>query len=428
MPELTRRNFLAASSALTLAGLIGGGAAFARESRLRLSWWGNNDRAERTNKVIDLFKAANAGVEIEGQTLPGGGDYWTRLATQTAGGNPPDVIQMDYRYIFEYAGRGVLLPLDDLMTSTVNLSNWPEERIEVGRVDGKVYGVSLGANTGAVILNLTAREEADIEPPTIGTTREQFADLCAQFSAKTTRTAFFGTQDASGHETSFETYLRQRGKALYAADGNLGFDETDAKARLDLWVEMRKSGACVPAEVQALSQGNVDTSVVTVGKAATGIAQSNQLVSYQKANTDKLGMTSIPVIEGGQLGQYLKPSMYFSLSSQTKDPELAGKFLDFFINNPEAMQVLGVERSAPEAPETRQAILPSPDESSQAALTYLDSIASVIGTLPPAPPQGAGEGTTVLMSVAEEVAFEAKSTEQGAADLVAGMAQAVGRG
>lgn len=428
MPELTRRNFLAASSALTLAGLIGGGTAFGQESRLRLSWWGNVERAERTNKIIDLFKAANAGVEIEGQTLPGGGDYWTWLATQTAGGNPPDVIQMDYRYIFEYAGRGVLLPLDDLLTSTIDLSNWREERIDVGRVDGKVYGISLGANTGAVILNLTAWEEAGIEPPTIGTTWEQFADLCTQLTSKTTRTGFFGTQDASGHETSFETYLRQRGKALYAADGSLGFDETDAKAWFDLWSEMRKAGACVPADVQALSQGNVDTSVVTVGKAATGIAQSNQLVSYQKANTDRLGMTSIPVIEGGQPGQYLKPSMYFSLSSQTKDPELAGKFLDFFINNPDSMQILGVERGAPEAPETRQAILPSLDEASQEALTYLDNIASVIGALPPAPPQGAGEGTTVLMSVAEEVAFEAKSSEQGAADLVAGMAQAVARG
>lgn len=425
---LTRRSFLAASSALTLAGLVGSGRAFAQESRLRLSWWGNAERAERTNKVVDLFKAANAGVDIEGQTLPGGGDYWTWLATQTAGGNPPDVIQMDYRYIFEYAGRGVLLPLDELMASTIDLSNWPEERIEVGRVDGKVYGVSLGANTGAVILNLSAWEEAGIEPPTVGTTWEQFADLCTQFSGKTQRADFYGTQDASGHETSFETYLRQRGKAMYANDGSLGFDETDAKAWLDLWAEMRKAKACVPAEIQALSQGNVDTSVVTVGKAATGIAQSNQLVSYQKANTDKLGMTSIPVIEGGKPGQYLKPSMYFSLSSQTKNPELAGKFLDFFINNPEAMQILGVERGAPEAPATRQAILPSLDEPSQAALTYLDSIASVIGTLPPAPPQGAGEGTTVLMSVAEEVAFEAKSTEQGAADLVAGMAQAVGRG
>ncbi len=428
MPTLSRRQFLAAGSALSLATVMGARSTFAQQERLRLSWWGNAERSERTNQVIDLFTAANAGVTIDGQSLPGGGDYWTWLATQTAGGNPPDVIQMDYRYIFEYAGRGVLLPLDELIGSTIDLSDWPEDRIEVGRVDGKVYGISLGANTGAVILTLTAFEEAGLEPPTVGTTWEQFAEICGQLSQKTTRSGFFGTQDASGHETSFETYLRQRGKAMYAGDGQLGFDAEDAEAWFALWSEMRKSGACVPADVQALSQGNVDTSVVTVGKAAVGIAQSNQLVSYQKANQDSLAMTGIPVIEGGQPGQYLKPSMYFSLSARAGNPELAGRFLDFFLNNEEAMNILGVERGAPESPATRAAISPSLDEPSQAALAYLDSISSLIGTLPPAPPQGAGEATTVLGSVAEEVAFEMKSVEQGAADLVAGMTEAIGRG
>ena len=38
-------------------------------------------------------------------------DYWPKLATQAAGQNLPDVIQMDYRYIFEYARRGQLADL-----------------------------------------------------------------------------------------------------------------------------------------------------------------------------------------------------------------------------------------------------------------------------------------------------------------------------
>ncbi|MGB3338801.1 MAG: ABC transporter substrate-binding protein [Devosia sp.] len=425
--NLTRRNFIAGTSMLALAGMAGIRGALAQESRLRLSWWGNAERADRTNSIIDLFKAANPGIEIDGQSLPGGGDYWTWLATQTAGGNPPDVIQMDYRYIFEYAGRDVLLPLDDLIASTIDLSNWPDDRIGVGRVDGKVYGISLGANTGGLILNQTAWDEAGVAAPQIGTNWEEFAQLSAELTSKTPRKDFYGTQDASGHEVSFETYLRQRGKAQYAPEGGLGFEVEDAVAWFTMWSDMRKSGACVPADVQALSQGNVDTSLVTTGKAASGIAQSNQLVAYQKANTDQLGMVSLPVLEGGQPGQYLKPSMYFSLSSKVANPELAGQFLNFFLNDPEAMNILGVERGAPEDPKTREAILPSLDAPSQAALSYLDSIAALIGPLPPAPPQGAGEATTVLGTVSEEVAFEAKSVEQGAADLHAGMAEALAR-
>ena len=59
-----------------------------------------------------LYSTQNPGVTIDGETL-GWDDYWPRLATQTAGRNAPDVIQMDYRYIFEYARRGALLPLDE---------------------------------------------------------------------------------------------------------------------------------------------------------------------------------------------------------------------------------------------------------------------------------------------------------------------------
>lgn len=191
---------------------------------------------------------------------------------------------------------------------------------------------------------------------------------------------------------------------------------------------MRETGACAPADVQALSQGNVDTSLITTGKAASGIAQSNQLVAYQKSNVDQLGMVSLPVIADGKPGQYLKPSMYFSVSSQTANPELAGKFIDFFLNNPEAMTILGVERGAPEDPETRAAISPGLDASSQEALAYLDAISELVGPLPPAPPMGAGEATTVLASISEEIAFGAKSPEQGATDLVAGMADALSRG
>ena len=58
--------------------------------------------------MIAAYQAANPNVKIEGQ--PGEfTSYWDKLATQTAGGTAPDIIQMDMNYISEYGNRGALL-------------------------------------------------------------------------------------------------------------------------------------------------------------------------------------------------------------------------------------------------------------------------------------------------------------------------------
>src|SRR5438876_194912 len=80
--------------------------------RRRMAWWGGTDRARRTQEALTAYQRANPNIEVATESV-GWGDYWTRLATQVAGGNAPDLIQMDYRYIFEYARRRALKPLDE---------------------------------------------------------------------------------------------------------------------------------------------------------------------------------------------------------------------------------------------------------------------------------------------------------------------------
>src|SRR4030095_10587479 len=82
--------------------------------RMRAVWWGGQDRARRTNEAIQLFEKQRADLKIATESTAWA-DYWTKVATLVAGGNAPDGIQMDYRYLVEYAKRGTLLPLDPLM-------------------------------------------------------------------------------------------------------------------------------------------------------------------------------------------------------------------------------------------------------------------------------------------------------------------------
>ncbi|MBP7001548.1 extracellular solute-binding protein [Amaricoccus sp.] len=404
--RIDRRSLLAGAAGIAALGALGPRAARAQDARLRLMWWGSQNRNERTNTVIGLFTGANPGIAVEGESA-GWDDYWTRLATQTAGGNAPDVMQMDYRYIFEYARRGVLAPLDEAVASgALDLSGFSEEAIAGGKVDGKIYGVSLGANSSAMIVNAQAFEEAGVAPPERGMTWDAFAVRAAELTEKAGKKGFHGSADGGGVEPTFEGWLRQRGKALYDADGKLAFDAGDAGEWFAMWQAMRDSGACVPADLQALDQLNIETSMVSLGHAAVAFAHSNQIVGYQGLSQAPLTMAPYPTGgEGSKPGQYRKPSMFFSAYANTKVPGEAAKFVSYFINDEAATDALGVERGVPESASVRERLAQTLDDLGKAQIEYVANLGDLAGPLPPPPPSGAGEIAFALKRVNEEVGF-----------------------
>jgi multiple sugar transport system substrate-binding protein len=419
--KLNRRKVLAGGAALMSASTLGLGAgrAFAQENRLRLMWWGSQPRSDRTFAVSDLFMQTHDGVSIDGESI-GWDDYWPRLATQVAGRNAPDVIQMDYRYIFEYARRGALAPLEGFVPDTLNVSDFDDATVDGGSVDGSLYGVSLGANSSAMMVNAAVFEELGIEIPGNDLTFDQLKEIGDEITANSGRSGFHGLSDGSGVEPFFENFVRQRGKALYTEDGQLAFDVEDTREWFALWAAMRESGACVPADVQALDQRQIETGMVSLGHAAVSYAHSNQLVGYQAINEDPIVMHPYPrIAEGVGGGHYRKPSMFFSVSAQSANPELAAEYISFFVNNPEAAAILDVERGVPESAAVRDALAPQLDESGRAAVEYISELGDLAGALPPPPPLGAGEIDVTLVRVSQEVAFGQHTPESGAEAFVA---------
>ena len=78
---------------------------------LRMTWWGSQKRHDLTIQVIELFQKMHPNIKIVYE-FSGWRDYWTKLTTQAAGGNLPDIMQHDYARISEWVSRGLLLPLD----------------------------------------------------------------------------------------------------------------------------------------------------------------------------------------------------------------------------------------------------------------------------------------------------------------------------
>jgi multiple sugar transport system substrate-binding protein len=399
------------SSALFAAGAAGIGPSWAQGSSLRLLFWGGQDRADRTYAVSDLYEAAS-GNTMEGEFLAWN-DYWPKLATQTAGGNAPDIIQMDYRYIVEYAKRNAIAPLDEFVGGALQLGDFDADQLEGGKVDGKLYGISLGANSVATLVNTAAFEEAGVEPPTNDWTYDDIMAKGEAFAKANIRNGMKMMSDGSYTEPMLDNWLRQKGLSLYTADGKLGFGADEMIEWFKMWSDFRAAGVIVGPDTQALDTGPLETTMLVSGKSALMPSNSNQLVGYQKLVPDRLNMIGYPRLAAGVGGgHYRKPSMFFSVGGTSANKEAAAEFLNFFISNPDAAKILGVERGIPCLPETRDVVAPTLDEQNQIALNFVANLGDLLGPLPPPPPASAGEiDISLLRTIGQEVSFGARTPE-----------------
>jgi multiple sugar transport system substrate-binding protein len=396
--------------------------------RIRMGWWGSQERADRTNKVNQLYVATHPGVTVDGESM-GWSDYWPKLATQVVGRNAPDLIQMDYRYLFEYGRRNALLPLDKYVPNLLRVGDWDAKFLDVGKADGKLYGINFGANSPAMVFSRSRLQELGIAMPTPEMTWAEMGRMGEEITKKVNRPDYYGLCDSCMREPIFEIFLRQKGKLLFTADDKLGFDTADTEEWLAMWQEMRDRKACVPIEIQATYQNSIESSALSMGKAAVDFPHSNQLVAYQNMNREKLDLTMLPVTgKDAKPGQYLKPSQLLSVFARSRQPEEAVKLLDFFVNDAKAGEFLGVERGAPISEAQRAVVKSGTDETSRQMVAYIELVSERVGPVPPPPPKGAGEITLLLRRVSEQVGFKRLKAPQAAQQFMAEAADILSRG
>ena len=137
---------------------------------LRVAWWGSQDRHNRTIKAIVLFQKKHPHVKVSYE-FAGWSDYWTKMTTQAAGPNLPDVMQQDYAYIAEWSSRGLLAPLDDhVKNGTIDTRNVSEALLKGGVVGGKLVAINLGSNSQCWVIDLDAFKNAGLKPHPIDDT------------------------------------------------------------------------------------------------------------------------------------------------------------------------------------------------------------------------------------------------------------------
>ena len=76
-----------------------------KEVTLRFLWWGSDTRHKATLEAIKLFEEKNPGIKIKAE-YSGYEGYLEKLTTQMSGNTAPDIIQMDWSWLYLFSKTG----------------------------------------------------------------------------------------------------------------------------------------------------------------------------------------------------------------------------------------------------------------------------------------------------------------------------------
>ncbi len=402
-----------------IASLSGLATAAAQEARLRLYWWGTPDRLKRTQGVSELFSQKHAGVTVNAETA--GSDYWTKLTTMMAGGNLPDIFQLEPGTFADYGRRNAAMPLDQYLGKTIRTDRLAPGALDLVRVDGKVRGVPIAVNACAMLYDTDVFEKSGLKPPSDDMTWDEFAKTCVELTKFIGKDNVWAVGNCSHYNSVFTAWLKQRDKAMFTEEGHLGFTAEDATEWYEYWNVLAKQGGCTPAEIQAMDKRLVETNPLTTGNAAIALTYSNLLPAYQAVYKGPLEIVAPPIKDAkSPTGLFYRPALIWSIASTSKNPDLAAEFLDFFINDRDAGKTLGIERGVPINLDVQQAITPDINAMAKKTVDFINAIAGRVGSYPPPIPLGAAEfDTRAFMPVAQKLAFGNLTPAEAGKELIA---------
>ncbi|UUN29900.1 ABC transporter substrate-binding protein [Streptomyces sp. FIT100] len=380
---------------------------------LRYTWWGNPDRAARTEQAVALFEERHPGIEVQ-TSFAGYEAYKQKLATQAAGGDAPDVMQLDYRQIDQYASGGVLLDLGT-RRQTLRTGEIDTGLLATGVVDGKQYAIPQGRGTETVAYDAGQWKAAAVDLPRAGWTWDDWA---AAMRALAKRTGKPGSVDPGQSEDCFEAWLRGQGKSLYTEDGGLGFTVGDLTRWWTFTDGLRREGAVSPAEETTQLDGSVENTPLARGRAIADFNWDAPTSALTAIVGEALTLAPLPSGADGTPGQYFKPSMFVGIAATTEHPEESAELIDFLINDKEAAKILGASRSIPVNESIRKEVVPGLKDFDRTIADYQASVEGTLEPPPQAPPAGDNALQTTFARDYDQVSFERMTPREAAENYI----------
>lgn len=376
------------------------------KTTLKICWWGNQTRNDATQEAVNLYMEQNPDINIEVEFMDWTG-YWDKLSTVAAGGNLPDIIQMDYAYLTRYQESNQLANLDEFIESgVIDTSSFQDGVVESGSIDGSCYAISLGIQPPCMVYDKDTVEAAGVEIPEYPTWEELY-DIA--------ETVYEKTGVATCYDPSMNSLLLlARGYGGYIYDDLAEGDSRAVQKHFEYVEQYTKADFAISPELWAEKDAsNVDTKPIVDLTTWNDFPFACQMPTIAIAAGRDMGMCMNPKAADATAEQnYLKPSMFFSVAETSQHQEEAAKFINWFVNDVDCNKILKGERGVPVNSEVADAISEVLDDNTKTVFEYTVEAGKQSTTIDPPEPSYASEISQLLETLTDSIMYGEISVQE----------------
>ena len=157
---------------LVLGACTSGGEAPPGPTTVSVWVSGDPDETQAFLDVVEAFEASQGAIDIDLLVVPERDDLIARLSTSLAGGEPPDLFLMNYRYLGQFEAKGAIEPAAPYLDGSEELSaeDFFPEVLDVFKTDGVQTCMPQNVSSLVTYYNADLFERAGVEPPDAGWT------------------------------------------------------------------------------------------------------------------------------------------------------------------------------------------------------------------------------------------------------------------
>jgi multiple sugar transport system substrate-binding protein len=327
------------------AGPAGGGGP----SSLQFLVFGEPEELRAYRDIITAFREVEPGVEVQLVEASDRSDLIARLSTSIAGGNPPDVFLLNYRFYGQFAAKGALEPVAERLDASEAFEpeDFYEEALEAFRWKGEQMCLPQNVSSLVVYYNRTLFREEGVAEPEPGW---QWRDMVEKAKLLTLDRDGDGTVDVYG--LGVEPSVIRLAPFVWSNGGEL-VDDLERPTRFTLddlratdamaeFFALRRVHGVIPSEEELESED--DESRFLNGRAAMVLSSRRSTPVFRTITDFDWDVAPLPIL-GRPAGILHSDAYCLTAGSDAKDA--AWRFVEFALG-PEGQRIAaGTGRTVP---------------------------------------------------------------------------------